>query len=131
MKELFLSFLEACSELPDDTFQDPHDKRFNITLYEAAFAAVCRKAFAERRCVAGNDFRVFMKRKVKDDDRLDDSVRAFLELGGERNRLVHQDFGTFPLEKTTEEIHALYTRALRFADAVPVALREFDTNRVA
>lgn len=78
-----------------------------------------------------NDFRDFMKHRVRQDDELDDAVRAFLELGGERNRLVHQDFGTFPLEKTTEEIHALYTRAMRFVDAVPGALREFDADRAA
>lgn len=77
----------------------------------------------------GNDFRDFMKQRVKDDDRLDDSVRAFLELGRERNRLVHEDFGAFTLEKTTEEIHALYGRALHFVEAVPGALREFDAHR--
>ena len=49
----------------------------------------------------GSDFRKFMKRKVRDDN-LGDSVRAFLELGNERNRLVHQDYGVFVLEKTTE-----------------------------
>lgn len=53
LKELFLSFLEACSELPDDAFQNPHDNRFNITLYEAVFTAVCGRAFEERRRVAG------------------------------------------------------------------------------
>ncbi len=79
----------------------------------------------------GTDFRDFMKERIKADDELDASVRAFLELGRDRNRLVHQDFGTFPLEKTTEEIHALYTRAARFVDAVPGALREFDAERAA
>ncbi len=77
----------------------------------------------------GNDFRDFMKRKVRDDDQLDDSVRAFLELGRERNRLVHQDFGVLPLEKTTEEIHELYSRAMHFVETVPGALREFDSER--
>ena len=79
----------------------------------------------------GNDFRDFMKQRVRQDDELDGSVRAFLELGRERNRLVHQDFGTFPLEKTTAEIHALYTRAMHFVDAVPDALREFNVDRAA
>ena len=53
LKELFRSFLEACSELPADAFRNPHDNRFNMTLYEAAFAAACGPAFAERRCVTG------------------------------------------------------------------------------
>ena len=77
----------------------------------------------------GNDFRVFMKRKVKDDDRLDDSVRAFLELGRETKSSRAWGFCAFTLEKTTEEIHALYGRALHFVEAVPGALREFNTDR--
>ena len=79
----------------------------------------------------GSGFRDFMKSRIREDDDLDDSVRAFLELGRERNRLVHQDFGAFPLEKTTEEIHALYRRALRFVDEVPGALRAFDAGGAA
>ena len=75
----------------------------------------------------GSDFRAFMKRKVVDDE-LDDAVRAFLELGRERNRLVHQDYGVFVLEKTTAEIHALYCRAMNFVEIVPGALREFDSG---
>lgn len=75
----------------------------------------------------GSDFRKFMKRKVQD-DALGDSVRAFLELGKERNRLVHQDYGVFVLEKTTEEIHTLYRRAMIFVETVPSALREFDSS---
>ena len=79
----------------------------------------------------GSDFGDFMKRRIREDDEFDAAVRAFLEVGRERNRLVHQDFGAFPLEKTTEEIHALYRRALRFVEAVPGALRAFDAGGVA
>lgn len=76
----------------------------------------------------GSDFRDFMKARIAGDGALEDSVRAFLELGRERNRLVHQDFGVFPLEKTTEEIHALYRRAVLFVEAVPGALRDYDSG---
>ena len=76
----------------------------------------------------GNGFRDFMKARIRGDGELDDSVRAFLELGRERNRLVHQNFGVVPLEKTTEEIHELYRRALLFVESVPAALREFDSD---
>jgi hypothetical protein len=78
----------------------------------------------------GNGFRDFMKARIRRDGELNDSVRAFLELGRERNRLVHQDFGAVPLEKTTEEIHALYRRAMLFVETVPTALREFDPDPV-
>ncbi len=53
LKELFLSFLDACRNLPEDAFRNPHGSRFNIMLYEAVFTAVCRRAFAERRRVEG------------------------------------------------------------------------------
>lgn len=53
LKELFLSFLHACRDLPEDAFRNPHDSRFNIMLYEAVFTAVCGRAFEERRRVAG------------------------------------------------------------------------------
>ena len=53
LKELFLSFLNACRELPGGAFLNPHDGRFNIMLYEAVFTAACRKAFAERGLVTG------------------------------------------------------------------------------
>ena len=38
----------------------------------------------------------------------------FLEIGEARNRLVHQNFGSFTLEKTTEEIYTLFQSARRF-----------------
>lgn len=73
----------------------------------------------------GDGFRDFMKKKIDDDEALDASIRAFLELGSNRNRLVHQDFGSFFLEKTSEEIYGLYLKAMTFIDAFPRALREF------
>ena len=78
----------------------------------------------------GREFRTFMKRKIADKE-LEDSVKAFLELGSERNRLVHQDFGRFVLEKTTEEIHDLYAQAMKFVNFVPSALREFDSRQAS
>ena len=79
----------------------------------------------------GDGFRDFMKQKVRDDDELDASIRAFLELGSDRNRLVHQDFGSFSLEKTSEEIYALYGRAMTFIGAFPGALHEFTIGLAA
>ncbi|MCH9012708.1 MAG: hypothetical protein IIA68_06575 [Proteobacteria bacterium] len=73
----------------------------------------------------GIDFREFMKEKIKNDDELEVSIQAFLELGNDRNRLVHQNFGSFSLEKTSDEIYAQYQKAMKFIDAFPGALREF------
>ena len=49
---LFRSFLNACSNLPEDAFTS-RKNRFNIALYEAVFTAICEKAFAEQRTVKG------------------------------------------------------------------------------
>jgi hypothetical protein len=77
----------------------------------------------------GKNFLTYMKRIVKEDEALDKSVRAFLELGRDRNRLVHQDFVSFSMEKTSDEIYQLYQFALKFVEKVPAALREFSNNQ--
>lgn len=49
LDKLFLSFLAACSDLPDDAFYNKKNRRFNIALYEAVFTATCADAFRDRR----------------------------------------------------------------------------------
>jgi hypothetical protein len=72
----------------------------------------------------GDEFKQFAEQRVRQDSALDESVRAFLELGRERNRLVHQDFGNFVLEKTADEIYATFLKAESFASGLPALLRE-------
>lgn len=74
----------------------------------------------------GTDFKAAMISKVNESDELRSSVRAFLEVGNERNKLVHQDYATFALEKTLDEIYRLYQDACRFVEYLPNALRESD-----
>lgn len=74
----------------------------------------------------GKDFSAAMKDRVKKSVLLDESIKAFMEIGSERNRLVHQDYATFPLEKDLTEIYALYKKALLFIEQLPLALRECD-----
>ena len=50
-RQLFESFLEACSSLPENAFKNKRNNRFNVALYEAVFASACEKAFAERRFI--------------------------------------------------------------------------------
>lgn len=51
LKDLFASFLNACTHLPDNAFMNPRTNRFHVALYEAVFAAACGRAFAERSLV--------------------------------------------------------------------------------
>lgn len=73
----------------------------------------------------GDAFKDSMQQMVRDDDSLNSSIQAFLEIGRERNRLVHRDFSDFTLEKTSEEIYSLYSDANRFIERFPDLLRDF------
>jgi hypothetical protein len=70
----------------------------------------------------GDSYRAEMEAFVKNDAALAESIRAFLEMGRERNRLIHQDLGSFSLEKTATEIFDLYRRAARFVTELPALL---------
>lgn len=74
----------------------------------------------------GDGFRTTMTTRVKDSAEMRSSIAAFLDLGSERNRLVHQNYATFSMDKTLEEIYGLYKRALVFVEALPDALRGCD-----
>ena len=70
----------------------------------------------------GPDSKVFFQDRI---DKLNDSLRAFLELGDLRNRLAHENFATFPLDKTLEEIFVLYGEANRFVGQFPDVMRKY------
>ncbi|MEO8722761.1 MAG: DUF262 domain-containing protein [Sphingobium sp.] len=53
LESIFMTFLTACEDLPTDIFINTRNNRFNLALFEATFAAVCKTAFAERREVNG------------------------------------------------------------------------------
>lgn len=72
-----------------------------------------------------------MTKRVRESDQLKESIRAFMEIGRQRNLMVHQDYATFPLEKTLEEIYASYRQALDFVDQLPVFLDELDVAKPA
>lgn len=78
----------------------------------------------------GPDFKAFMKQRCKDDESFAESVKAFIEIGCERNRLVHQDFGSYALEKTFDEIYELYNRAYHFLDNLEQCFADFNTQPI-
>ena len=73
----------------------------------------------------GERFKSYMSDRVHADHAYEKAVQAFLELGRERDRLVHQDFGTFPLEKTSEEIFGLYKQACPFVNSLERSFEEY------
>jgi uncharacterized protein with ParB-like and HNH nuclease domain len=55
LSDLLESFLKACADLPEDAFLNKRNRRFNVALFEAAFAAICGPAFAEQSLVPSNE----------------------------------------------------------------------------
>lgn len=73
----------------------------------------------------GDGFKAYMNERVKRDESYSEGIRAFLELERERNRLVHEDFGNFPLEKTSAEIFDLYRKACLFVNSIESSFDEY------
>ena len=73
----------------------------------------------------GEGFKSYMIRRVKEDEDYEQAMRAFLELGNDRNRLIHQNFGTFTLEKTSEEIFAHYKKAYLFVNSLEPSFDDY------
>jgi hypothetical protein len=76
----------------------------------------------------GGSFRDFISEEVRRSPKRTDAIKAFLELGNLRNQMVHQNFATFPLEKTVDEIYELYKRGLEFVEQFPADLRQYCTT---
>lgn len=64
----------------------------------------------------GEEFKKQASGDVKGNSELEESIRAFLEIGNLRNELVHGNFAVFPIEKTVKEIYELYRLAHKFID---------------
>ena len=73
----------------------------------------------------GEGFKAYMTERVKADQLYGEGIRAVLELERERNRLVHEGFGNFPLEKTSKEIFDLYRKARLFVDSIESSFEEY------
>jgi hypothetical protein len=71
----------------------------------------------------GQEFRDHMTSRIADDDELKSSISSFMEIGRERNYLVHSDYASHLINKTPEEIYALYQKAYEFVASVGKELR--------
>jgi hypothetical protein len=78
----------------------------------------CNSFFA----LFGDDFKLRFSAMVKEDEELEKATKSFLEIGRERNRMVHQNFGSFSLEKTSKEIQQLHICAKLFVEKLRLEL---------
>ncbi|HIE4542184.1 HEPN domain-containing protein [Providencia hangzhouensis] len=73
----------------------------------------------------GSDFKDFMTDKVKHDDLLKESIKSFLLIGDLRNQLVHNNYTSFSLQLTDDEVYSNYENALIFVNALKGYFQEF------
>ncbi|MEO8150778.1 MAG: HEPN domain-containing protein [Bacteroidia bacterium] len=72
----------------------------------------------------GSAFLKNMKEKVQQDVKLSEGIKAFLEIGNERNRIVHQNYASYTVDKTTNEIYESYKLARYFTDNITEYLNQ-------
>ena len=70
----------------------------------------------------GEEFSKRCKEQVKERDDLGEAISAFIELGEMRNKLAHLNFAQFPIDKTSDEIYALYQKAQLFLEYIKGSL---------
>lgn len=73
----------------------------------------------------GKGFKKYASDRLAADDDLTESAAAFLEIGSLRNQLVHGNFASFMLNKTTSELYELAQRALQFVGVIATFMQEY------
>ncbi|MFJ5534499.1 HEPN domain-containing protein [Streptomyces sp. NPDC093261] len=71
----------------------------------------------------GQDFKSNMKKHCAQDSKLTSHISAFMEIGSLRNHMVHNNYASFVLEKTLDEVHELYQLGDQFVDQLPELLK--------
>ena len=64
----------------------------------------------------GENFKKEVSTIISQDEVLKEQMKAFLQLGNERNKMVHENFLVYNLEKTFDEIIQLNEKAEKFVD---------------
>jgi hypothetical protein len=72
----------------------------------------------------GDEFKTEVDNDLKSKDKLDESIKAFIEIGHLRNIMVHSNFAEYVYEhKTFDEIFALFRKAEPFLEYLTEKLR--------
>lgn len=87
LESLLQSFFDSCSELPEDGFLNKKNRRFNVALYEAAFAATCLAAFLEKRMLHGKMSTENLARLESDKQFLDATIEGTTQTKNVKSRL--------------------------------------------
>lgn len=66
----------------------------------------------------GEEFKKEVSTIISQDEQLKEQMKAFLQLGNERNKMVHENFLVYNLEKTFDEIIQLNDKAEKFVNFI-------------
>ena len=70
----------------------------------------------------GEETKENVRQKINGDEKLKAAERCFIELGRQRNLLVHENFAEFDVNTTVEEIYDKYRNACNFIALVEIVL---------
>ena len=122
--DLYLEMTQGAGELAEFVRRQAIDRRFTQLFTWSDNGKPGRNANSFYR-LFGDGFLTHMRQRVQEDRELDESVKAFLEIGYLRNQMVHESYADFQLNKTVAEVYGLYTSGARFVDDFPTAIRNF------
>lgn len=71
----------------------------------------------------GKEFSVHMKNLIDRDVDLSSSINSFMEVGRERNKIVHNNYAAYSTSKTPQEAYDLYRDAVLFVEVIGDQLR--------
>ncbi len=73
----------------------------------------------------GDDFKIFIRDKVSHDQELKAAIEDFMVLGSFRNQLVHDNYATFRLPLTAEDVKKKFDNADKFVERINLLVVEF------
>ena len=122
--DLYLEMTQGVEELAEFVKRQAIGRRFSQLFQWGSDESPGRNANSFY-ILFGEGFSAHMKKRVQVDRDFDESVKAFLEIGSLRNQMMHENYAYFQLNKTVDDVYSLYTRAARFVDEFPDAIRQF------
>lgn len=73
----------------------------------------------------GDDFKEYVKKQLDRDDSLKGAIKDFMELGSYRNKLVHDNYATFNLPLTAEDVKLKFDNADEFVSRIEQLVEDF------
>lgn len=119
MKEIFRS--KDCSLLHSFLEKKALSRQYHTLFNWNQGAAGIKQFFS----YLGADFSKYVKEKEKEDDQLTNSFSAFMQIGAKRNKLVHDNYATFNLDWTPEEIMTKFETATYFTESLLQLVDDF------